>query len=101
MKFVLEYTLREGGSAADNEAGQQRAQDLLGKFVPSGDVKEWVQRVDGEGGFAVLESDDGVALSKDFAIWSPFLRFKLHPVVDIGEATGAEQEAIEFRNSIS
>ena len=101
MKYVLEYTLRDGASASENEADAKRAQQLLAKFVPSGDVKEWVDRIDGEGGFAVLESDDPVALTKDFSIWTPLLRFKLHPVVDIGDAIPAQQEAIEFRDSIS
>jgi hypothetical protein len=101
MKFVLEYTFREGGSAADNEAGQKRAQQLLAKFVPSFDIKEWVDRIDGEGGFAVFEGDDPVAMTKDLATWTPFLHFKLHPVLDIGEATAAQIEAIEFRDSIS
>jgi hypothetical protein len=101
MKFVLEYTLREGASGADNEAGAKRVQQLLAKFVPSVDVKEWVDRVDGEGGFAVFESDDPVALHKDVSLWTPYLRFKLHPVLDVGDAIPAQQEAIELRDSIS
>jgi hypothetical protein len=101
MKFVLQYTLREGASAADNEAGQKRSMQLLSKFEPSAQIKEWVDRVDGDGGFAIFETDDPIALLRDITIWTPLLRFELHPVVDVGEGTAAQQEAIEFRDSIS
>lgn len=101
MKFVLTYTLRAGGSAAENEAAQKRAQQLLSKFEPSAQISEWVDRVDGEGGFAVMTSDDATALLRDLAIWTPFLSFELHPVVDVLEGTPMQQEAIDFRDSIS
>jgi hypothetical protein len=83
------------------EAAQHRALQLLSKFVPSMQPTEWVDRVDGEGGFAVFESDDPVAMTRDFAIWSPIFHFELHPVLDILEATPAQQEAADFRESVS
>jgi Protein of unknown function (DUF3303) len=101
MKYVLEYTYRDGGSAAENEADAKRAQQLLAKFEPSVDVLQWVDRIDGEGGFSVFESDDPVAMHRDIEIWATMLRFALHPVLDIADAVPAQQEAIEFRDSIS
>ena len=62
VKYVLTYVPREGGSPADTEAAQKRGLQLLSKFQPSMDIKEWVDRVDGEGGFAVFEGDDPSAI---------------------------------------
>ena len=101
MKFVLTFTTRDGGSSAEQEATEKRAMQLLSKFVPSVDISVWVDRIDGRGGFAVFESDDPAAMTKDIAIWAPFLDFELFPVIDIAEGTPAQQEAIDFRDSIT
>jgi hypothetical protein len=101
MKFVLAFTVPNGGSAKDREHADKRAMQLLSKFVPSVDISVWVDRIDGRGGFAVFESDDPAAMTKDIAIWAPLLDFELHPVLDMTEATAAAQEAIDFRDSIS
>ncbi len=101
MKFVLVYTWREGGSSAEREVTEKRSMQLLSKFEPSVQISEWVDRIDAGGGFAVLESDDPVAMTKDIAIWAPLLNFELYPVLDVADATPAQQEAIDFRDSIS
>jgi hypothetical protein len=101
MKFVLTYTFRDGGSLEEREAATKRGMQLLGKFEPSVQIKEWVDRIDGEGGFAVVESDDPAAMTKDIAIWAPMFHFELFPVLDVAESTAAQQEAIDFRDSIS
>jgi hypothetical protein len=100
MKFVLTYTVRDGGSAEERETEAKRGLQLLPKFEPSVQISEWVDRVDGNGGFAILESDDAPAMLKDIAIWAPFFEFGLYPVVDIGESTARQQEAVDFRDSI-
>jgi Domain of unknown function (DUF3303) len=101
MKFVLTFTVPNGGSAKEREDAEKRAMQLLAKFEPSVDISVWVDRIDGRGGFAVFESDDPVAMTKDIAIWAPLLDFELFPVIDIAEGTPAQQEAIDFRDSIS
>ena len=101
MKFVLTFTVPNGGSAKDREHAEKRAMQLLAKFEPSVDISVWVDRIDGRGGFEVFESDDPVAMTKDIAIWAPLLDFELFPVIDIAEGTPAQQEAIDFRDSIS
>jgi hypothetical protein len=101
MKFVLTYTFREGGSLEEREAAAKRGMQLLAKFQPSVQFSEWVNRVDGEGGFALFESDDATTLMKDIAIWAPIFHFDLHPVLDLLDATPLQQEAIAFRDSIT
>jgi hypothetical protein len=101
MKFVLTYTYRDGGSAADREADAKRGLQLLSKFEPSVQISEWVDRVDGNGGFAVFEADDAGPMLKDIAIWAPFFEFNLYPVMNTMEATPLQQEAVDFRDTIS
>jgi hypothetical protein len=101
MKFVLTYTFREGGSVAEREAAEKRGMQLLAKFQPSVQFSEWVDRVDGQGGFAVFESGDAATIMKDIAIWAPMFHFELYPVLDVLDATPVQQEAIDFRESVS
>jgi hypothetical protein len=101
MKFVLTYTTRDGGSAKDVEAAEKRGMQLLSKFEPSVAISMWVDRLDARGGFAVFETDDPAGILKDIAIWAPFFDFELHPVMDVADATPLQQEAIDFRDSIS
>ena len=100
MKFVLAFTVRGGGSVAEREDAEKRSMQILAKFQPSAEITTWVQRVDGRGGFAVFETDDAAALTKDIAIWAPLLDFELHPVLDVMDAAAAGQEAIAFRDAL-
>jgi hypothetical protein len=103
MKFVLTYTVRAGGSEVENFEAGKRAQALLSKWQPSkaATIREWVSRCDGNGGFAVLETDSATELLKDLTTWSSFLEFAVHPVVDIAEATPAVNEGLAIRDSVS
>jgi hypothetical protein len=101
VKFVLTYTFRDGGSLAEREAAEKRGLQLLGKWEPGIQFSEWVDRLDGQGGFVVCESDDAATIMKDIAIWAPMFVFELYPVLDVLEATPLQQEAMEFRESIS
>ena len=102
MKFVLQYTDRSGGSVANNLAAAESAQKLLSNWTPNpaATIQQWVQRCDGTGGFAVLETDDAGALYKDLATWSPWIEFQVHPVLDILDATALTDEAIAIARSV-
>lgn len=102
MKFVLTYTQRNAGSAAENVAGGEAAQKLLGNWTPSAaaTIHQWVQRCDGNGGFSVLETDDAGELLKDLTTWSPWLEFQVYPVVDILDATSLTQDAINVAKAV-
>lgn len=103
MKFVMTFTNRTGGSGAEAEEGQQRAMKLLANFQPaeSATIHQWVTRCDGQGGFAVLEQDSAEDMLHDLSVWSPYIDFQIYPVVDVMEAAGMQQKAIDFRNSVS
>ena len=95
MKFVLSYTTRSGGSAAENAGSAEAAVKLLSNWAPSkaATLHQWVTRCDANGGFAVLETDNAADLYRDLATWTPWLEFQLHPVIDVQESTPLSQEA--------
>lgn len=95
MKFVLTFTVRHQGSAADNAAGTEATLKLLASWQPSPDhtIHQWVNRCDGNGGFCVLDTDNAAAMYKDIAVWTPLLDFRVYPVLDIGESTPLLSEA--------
>jgi hypothetical protein len=101
MKFVLAYTTRDGSSAEDNLKSGEAAQKLLANWAPSpsGNITEWVQRCDGGGGFAVVQTDNVKDLYRDLAVWSPWLKFEVYPVLDILDATPITDEAIHIASS--
>jgi len=100
MKFVITYTTRSGGTAADNIASAESAQKLLAGWAPSGTMQQWVQRCDGQGGFAVVENESAADLLRDLATWSPWLEFELYPVVDITESTAITQDALAAAQAV-
>ena len=102
MKFVLAYTTRDGSTAEDNLKSGEAAQKLLANWVPSPNatITEWVQRCDGSGGFAVLSTDNAKDLYRDLAVWSPWLKFDVYPVLDILDATPLTDEAIHIASAV-
>ncbi len=103
MKFVITWTSRSGGSAAETEAASPRVLALLAKWSPhSGEtIHQFVVRADGNGGFAVVESDNLAGLALDNYKFSPYLDFSVYPVLDVQEATALLAEAAEFRKSVT
>src|ERR1039457_1144383 len=73
MKYVLTWTPRAGGSALENEASSFRFLELMRNWTPSPDstIHQFVLRVDGDGGFAVAESDCASAVASTLYKFSP------------------------------
>ncbi len=103
MKFMMTWTTRLTGSAQDNEASVKRGLELFSKWArPAGTTfHQFVGRVDGTGGFAVVETDDPKDLLDGATKFSALNEFAIHPVVDIEEWVHSAQEGIDFRESIS
>jgi uncharacterized protein YeaC (DUF1315 family) len=98
MKYVIAWEVRENTS----EETQARAYEVFGKWSPAegNDFLQFLDRIDGRGGFAVVETEDPTLIAHDTAIFSPFLNFNVYPVLDSQEGTRIANEAIEFRRSI-
>jgi len=98
MKYVIAWEFRENTS----EETQVRGFEVFGKWSPAegSDFLQFLDRIDGRGGFAVVETEDPMSIARDTAIFSPFLNFTVYPVLDSQETTRIVNEAIEFRRSI-
>ena len=96
MKFVLEWKVRPGASAQDNLASMKRSLEVFSKWTPGATMHQFVQRVDARGGFAVGETDDPAVVARDCAIFSPYLDFTVHPVVDIQDGAAALTAGVDF-----
>jgi hypothetical protein len=103
MKYVMTWTRRLSGSAEDNEAAARRGLELFSKWQqPAGATfHQFVARVDGTGGFAVVETDNPADLLDGTGKFAPLNEFQLYPVVEIADWVRSAQEGVEFRESIS
>jgi hypothetical protein len=103
MKYVMTWTARLNGSGKDNEADVRRGLELFSKWTQpaSTTFHQFVGRIDGNGGFAVVETDNPADLLDGAGKFTPFNEFQIYPVVDIAEWVRAAQDGVEFRESIS
>ena len=58
-------------------------------------------RIDGGGGFAVVETDDPADISDTTSKFGFIAEYQIFPVVDMDQAALALQQGVEFRESIS
>jgi hypothetical protein len=102
MKFVVTWTTRTGASVADNEAAVSRVLSVFSKWTPPADTTfhQFLGRLDGTGGFSVIETDNPESVGEAAAKFNPYFRFEIIPVNDIGETTRLLSEGVEFRKSI-
>jgi hypothetical protein len=86
---------RDGGNADASPTG-------LSQVVASGGTTflQFLGRIDGPGGFAVVETDDPALLAGTTAIFSAFFDMTVYPVLDIEEAARISGEATEFRQTV-
>jgi len=99
MKYAMTWTNRLGGSGKDNEDAARRALELFSKWQPAAGTTfhQFVGRVDGEGGFAIVETDNPTELLTETLKFAPFNVFQIYPVVDMDEWAQAAQGGIDFR----
>jgi hypothetical protein len=102
MKYVVSWRPRQG-LGADNEAAAQRSLEVFSKWSPSAGVTfhQFLARLDDEGGFSVVETDDPRLVLTDTTKFAPWFEFHVYPVMDIQDAVPVLNEAVEFRGSIS
>ncbi len=102
MKYVFSWTYHWNGSAAENEADIERALKLFSKWtVPAGTtLHQFVGKLDGTGGFAVVETDNPMELADAPSKFGHFAEYRIDPVADMAEAAQVFQQAVEFRKSL-
>src|ERR1700759_4152472 len=102
MKYVIAWTYRLNGSAAENDQSLRRGLVLFSKWTtPSSTTyHQFVGRADGGGGFAVIETDNPSDLTDATGKFGHLLEYQIYPVVDIDESAQSMEEGAEFRDSI-
>ncbi len=103
MKYVVAWTYRLNGSAAENEESLRRGLAVFSKWTqpPGTTYHQFVGRMDGTGGFAVVETDNAADLTDTTSKFAFIADYQIYPVIDIAQAAQALQEGVEFRDSIS
>lgn len=85
-----------------NQDADARVVALSNNFSPDENLKihAWVQRVDGSGGFAIIETDDVAGLAAGVAIFATEFSFQITPVVEHDQYIASLTTAVTFRKSI-
>lgn len=97
MKYVVSWETRANAS----EDVQARSLQVFSRWSPAegANFVQFVGRVDGRGGFAVVETDDPELIARDMAIFGPFFEMSVFPVLDVQESARIGGEAVDFRRS--
>jgi hypothetical protein len=98
MKYLVQWEARQTAS----EEVQKRALQVFSKWTPAegATFHQFLGRVDGRGGFAVVETDDVANIARDASIFGAFFDFSVHPVMEITETARIGGDALEFRASV-
>jgi hypothetical protein len=97
MKYVVSWQPRSNAT----EEIQARSLEVFGKSSPAEGTTylQFLGRIDGPGGFAVVETDDPALLARDTGIFSAFFDFTVYPVLDMADAARIGGEALQFLRS--
>ncbi|MDH6243521.1 DUF3303 family protein [Mycobacterium sp. OTB74] len=102
MKYLVSWDYRFNGTAAENEESGKRGLAVFAQWTPpaSATYHVFVGRIDGGGGFALVETDDPMDIADVTGKFGFIADYQVFPVVDIAEAAGALQNGVEFRAAI-
>ena len=96
-KYVIQWKNRDLGG---NEALGRRLLDVYSKWTPAAKIVQMVSALDGTNGLSIVETDNPMDVLRDTSKFDTWLEFTVTPVVDIGDAVPAFNEAIEYIESI-
>lgn len=102
MKYVMSWTFRISGTAAENQETMRRGLEVFSKWSPpsSTTFHAFVSRLDGNGGFAVVETDNPMDLADATSKFSFLAEYQIYPVVEMDQAVPALQQGLEFLESV-
>ena len=102
MKYVVAWTYRLNGTAAENDESLRQGLAAFGKWSPPQSVTyhQFVGRVDGGGGFAVVETDNPADLAETTGQFGTLLDYQIYPVIEIAESAQSMQKGAEFREAV-
>lgn len=97
MKYVVSWVPRPNTT----EESAARSLQVFGKWTPAATFTGFYGRIDGQGGFAVIEADDPAVVAKDVAPFVPWFEFAVYPVIDIADTAAIDTEAMQFLASVT
>jgi hypothetical protein len=99
MKYVISWIARPNVT----EEAEARSLQVFSKWQPPSDVtfEQFLGRVDGQGGYAVVATDNPAAVARDMAIFGTWFEMSVIPVLEIADLTAQATDAVEFKASIS
>jgi hypothetical protein len=101
-KYLMSWKTRAAGTAQQNHDDGKSILEAFAKWQIPADqnYKEFLSRVDGEGGFAVIETDNQAGLLDGVSKFLTWLEFDIVPVVDIMDAVSVLSAGADYRESI-
>ena len=101
-KYVVSWNVRSGGTAQQNHDDAKTLLDTFAKWQAPADQTflQFVARVDGQGGYAVIETDNPASLADAPSKFTTWLEFEVAPVIDITDNVAVSASGVEFRESI-
>jgi hypothetical protein len=101
-KYLMSWKTRAAGTAQQNHDDGKSLLEAFSKWQIPADqnFKEFLSRVDGEGGFAVVETDDQAGLLDGVSKFVTWLAFDIVPVVDIMDGVSVLDAGATFRESV-
>lgn len=101
-KYLMSWKTRAAGTAQQNHDDGKAILAAFAKWqIPTDqNYKEFLSRVDGEGGFAVIETDNQAGLLDGVSKFTTWLEFDIVPVVDIMDGVSVLAAGAEFRESV-
>lgn len=99
MKYVVSWEARPSVT----EEAAKRSLTVFSKWSPSHPehFQAFLGRLDGNGGFAVVDTDDATEIAKDTAPFMPWFEFHVYPCLEIADSAAIETEALAFLESVS
>ena len=99
MKYVISWEPRQNTSPQT----QAHSLSVFSKWAPDPKVTfhQFLSRIDGGGGYAVVETDDPKAIARDMSIFGSWFDMQVHPVLEMADGAAIGGEAVEFITSNS
>jgi len=85
------------------EESAKRSLQVFSKWSPTHPehFQAFLGRIDGHGGFAVVETDDVTEVARDTGPFTPWFEFHVYPCLEIAESAAITGEALAFAESVS
>ncbi len=101
-KYLLTWKTRDSGSAQQIHDDGKSLLEAFAKWQIPADQKwsEFMSRIDGKGGAAVIETDNQAGLMDGTSKFSTWLEFDVVPMVDIMDGIVMIGKGAEFRESV-